>query len=170
MCSSDLPRLVFELIGGPVKDTDKLMLLLGDFLQALVDKKGVNQAAALEIIHRNKKFAAAQEERRRRIPKPEEKELTEDELNKRTDPDDFLSEYGLIDPSGNYYSCKFAGHHAKAFHIIAKREGKNPNIYPGDFDKALDILYSENWAIIRNPDPHGSVFFEIGRASCRERV
>ena len=33
------PRLVFELIGGPVKDTDKLMLLLGDFLQALVDKK-----------------------------------------------------------------------------------------------------------------------------------
>ena len=94
------------------------MLLLGDFLQALVDKKGVNQAAALEIIHRNKKFAAAQEEKRCRIPKPEEKELAEDELNKRTDPDDFLSEYGLIDPSGNYYSCKFAGHHAKAFHII----------------------------------------------------
>ena len=155
------PRLVFELIGGPVKDTDKLMLLLGDFLQALVDKKGVNQAAALEIIHRNKKFAAAQEEKRCRIPKPEEKELAEDELNKRTDPDDFLSEYGLIDPSGNYYSCKFAGHHAKAFHIIAKREGQNPDIDPGDFDKALDILYSENWAIIRNPDPRGSVFFDF---------
>ena len=92
------PRLVFELIGGPVKDTDKLMLLLRDFLQALVDRKGVNQAAALEIIHRNKKFAAAQEEKRRQIPKPEEKELTEDDLNKRTDPDDFLSEYGLILP------------------------------------------------------------------------
>ena len=31
----------------------------------------------------------------------------------------------------------------------------------GDFDKALDILYSENWAIIRNPDPRGSVFFDF---------
>lgn len=155
------PALVYKLIGGPVKDTDKLLLLFRDYLQSLVDSGKVKRADALEIIHRNKKHEAAQEERRRQEPEPEDRELNEDELNKRTDPDDFLSEYGLIDPSGNYYSCKFAGHHAKAFHIIAKREGKNPNIYPGDFEKALDILYSENWAIIRNPDPRGSVFFDF---------
>ena len=140
------PALVYKLIGGPVKDTDKLLLLLRDYLQSLVDNGKVKRADALEIIHRNKKHEAAQGESRRQEPEPEERELNEDELNKRTDPDDFLSEYGLIDPSGNYYSCKFAGHHAKAFHIIAKREGKNPRIYPGDFEK------------------------EIGRASCRERV
>ena len=155
------PALVYKLIGGPVKDTDKLLLLLRDYLQSLVDNKKVKQADALEIIHRNKKYEAAQEERRRQEPEPEEKELTEEELNRRTDPDDFISEYGLIDPSGNYYSCKFAGHHVKAFHIIAKKEDKNPNFFNLSFDEALDKLYSEGWVIIRNPDPRGSVFFDF---------
>ena len=155
------PALVYKLIGGPVKDTDKLLLLLRDYLQSLVDNKKVKQADALEIIHRNKKYEAAQEERRRQKPEPEEKELTEEELNRRTDPDDFISEYGLIDPSGNYYSCKFAGHHVKAFHIIAKKEDKNPNFFNLSFDEALDKLYSEGWVIIRNPDPRGSVFFDF---------
>ena len=155
------PRLVYELIGGPVEDTDKLLTLLRNYLQPLVDTGRVNKAAALEIIHRNKKYEAAQEEKRRQIPEPEEKELTEEELNKKTDYDDFLSEYGLIDPSGNYYSCNFAGHHAKAFHIIAKREGRDPDFFNLDFDKALDKLYSEGWVIIRNPDPRGSVFFDF---------
>ena len=162
------PALGYELIGGPGKDTDKLLLLLRDHLQSLVNNKKVNQAAALEIIHRNKKYEAAQEkkaqeESRRQIPEPEAKGLTEDELNKRTDPDDFLSEYGLIDPSGNYYSCKFAGHHVKAYYILAKRERVNPDtdIFHLNFDEALDKLYSEGWVLIRNPDPRGSVFFDF---------
>lgn len=41
---------------------------------------------------------------------------------------------------------------------------KNINEYkPVDnlvFDEALDKLYSDGWAIIRNPDPGGSVFFD----------
>lgn len=155
------PALVYELIGGAVKDTDKLLLLLRNYLQSLVDNGKVKRADALEIIHRNKKHEAAQEESRRQEPEPKEKELTEEELNQRTDPDDFISEYGLIDPSGNYYSCKFAGHHAKAFYIIAKREDKNPDFFNLSFEEALDKLYSESWVIIRNPDPRGSVFFDF---------
>lgn len=153
------PRLVYELIGGPVDDTEKLLILLRDHLQSLVDTGEASKAAALEIIHRNKKHEAAQEEKQCR--QSEETKISEDELNKMTEPDDLLSEYGLIDPLGNYYSCKFAGHHAKAFYIIAKREGKNPDFFDCTFDSALDKLYSEGWVIIRNPDPRGYVFFDF---------
>ena len=155
------PALVYELIGGPVKDTDKLLTLFRNYLQSLVDTGRVNKAAALEIIHRNKKHEAAQEERRRQYS--EEVEIPEEELNKKTEPDDFLSEYGLIDPSGNYYSCKFAGHHVKAYYILAKRERVNPDTdrFHLSFDEALDKLYSEGWVIIRNPDPRGYVFFDF---------
>lgn len=57
------PGLVYELIGGPVKDTDKLLTLLRNHLQSLVDTGRANKAAALEIVHRNKKHEAAQEEK-----------------------------------------------------------------------------------------------------------
>ena len=145
------PVLVYELIGGPVEDTEKLLLLFRNHLQSLVDDRRVNNKKAQEIIFRNKKFDAAQEIDKYRPEPPEDK----DEINKNVKPDDFISEYGLIDPSGNYYSCTFAGHHVKAANIIRAKTGTY--ISP---DKALDKLYSEGWALVRNPDPAGSVFFD----------
>lgn len=101
------------------------------------------------------KYDAAMKEISQERQEQTEEKPNSDQLNRTTSPDDFLSEYGLIDPSGNYYSCSFAGHHTKAHYILKSRERK---FY--DFDEALGKLYSDGWAIIRNPDPRGSVFFD----------
>ena len=91
------------------------------------------------------KYDAAMKEINQERQEQTEEKPNSDQLNRTTSPDDFLSEYGLIDPSGNYYSCSFAGHHTKAHYILKARERK---FY--DFDEALDKLYSDGWAIIRN--------------------
>ena len=38
------PALVYKLIGGPVKDTDKLLLLFRDYLQSLVDRQVIEDS------------------------------------------------------------------------------------------------------------------------------
>lgn len=81
--------------------------------------------------------------------------LNLDQLNEDPKPDDFVSEYGLIDRIGNYYSCSFGGHHTKAYCILKARAGEAYN-----FDESLDELYNSGWVIIRNPDPTGNVFFD----------
>ena len=151
------PKLVYELIGGPVTDQneEKLFALLKNHLKSLVNNGFATGEKAKEIIHRNMKYDAAMKEISQERQEQTEEKTNSDQLNRTTSPDDFLSEYGLIDPSGNYYSCSFAGHHTKAHYILKSREGK---FY--DFDEALDKLYSDGWAIIRNPDPGGSVFFD----------
>lgn len=146
------PELVYELIGGPVTDfnRDELFRKLGDYLASLVEEKIVTGSDAIEILHRNLKQKASTKE----IPETESISNSDD-LNEITTPDQFLSEYGLIDPSGNYYSCYFAGHHIKAYNILKAR-----GVIGYNFEKALDKLYSDGWAFIRNPDLGGSVFFD----------
>lgn len=146
------PELVYELIGGPVTgfNRDELFRKLGDYLASLVEEKIVTGSDATEILHRNLKQKASTKE----IPETESISNSDD-LNEITTPDQFLSEYGLIDPSGNYYSCYFAGHHRKAYNILKAR-----GVIGYNFEKALDKLYSDGWALIRNPDPGGSVFFD----------
>lgn len=83
---------------------------------------GSPPAKAKEIIHRNMKYDAAMKEINQERQEQTEEKPNSDQLNRTTSPDDFLSEYGLIDPSGNYYSCSFAGHHTKAHYILKARK------------------------------------------------
>lgn len=154
------PELVYKLIGGPVASggTETLVNAFRDYLQEQIEKKKLPEAAITEILHRNNRHKAdLAEKQRQEVKAPESTEKpNKEELNELTKPDDFLSEYGLIDRLGNYYSCSFAGHHVKAFNILREREGKCYQL-----DEALDKLYSDGWAFIRNPDIHGSVFFDF---------
>lgn len=149
------PKLVYQLIGGPVRDSEELFSRLTSYLEDLLERKTISESDRQIILHRNRLQMAAQEKQSSITEAEEKRNRNSDQLNAEVSPDDFLSEYGLIDPMGNYYSCSFAGHHTKAFNILVSR-----NIEVSSFDEALDKLYSEGWAIIRNPDPGGSVFFD----------
>lgn len=161
------PELVFNLIGEPVNEDNQEFLYeqLYKYFEEKLLRKEMDKETAEEIIFRNKKYLAAM--RGQSIfANQDRKELTVDELKKNVEPDDFLSEYGLIDKNGNYYSCGFAGHHIKAYYLIQKKLTYYQEKYPDykeemyDFDKALDILYEEGWVIIRNPLAGGQVFFD----------
>lgn len=89
-----------------------------------------------------------------------------DELYKIADPDfkigkEYMSEYGLIDRKGYYYSCGFAGHNAKAFSIISK----NHELFGFDdevllkSDRMMDVLIEKGWIAVRNPSIGGDPYF-----------
>lgn len=87
-----------------------------------------------------------------------------DELYTSAEPDEFLSPYGLIDRQGNYYSCGFGAHNAKAFTIIKE----NPARFGITIDelymnstKELDILFDKGWIIVHNPNLSGNPFFSL---------
>lgn len=71
-------------------------------------------------------------------------------------PDDYEEWEGLIAPNGDFYSCSFGGHNAKAHHLIFCYPEKFPNI---DFDNlkggeitssnALDTLLANGWCATR---------------------
>lgn len=150
------PEMVYDLIGGPVSDSAELESRLFDYFQKLIEEKKMSDAATLEMIHRNRIYKTAVQANILPGTAEPARPGNSDQLNRKTDPDDFLSEYGLIDRLGNYYSCSFGGHHTKAHFIILKRNHEYLS-----FDEALDRLYSEGWAIVRNPDPCGGVFFDF---------
>lgn len=87
------------------------------------------------------------------------KEKTEHDISYRLTPDDIECWEGLIAPNGDFYSCGFGHHAAKAWHLIAKYPEKfgiqiTPDtqpydIYPGDIEKCLDIIIEKGWCATR---------------------
>lgn len=69
-------------------------------------------------------------------------------------PDDYEEWEGLIAPNGDFYSCDFGGHNAKAYHIISVYPSKFPNLdYENlsymDMTNALDRLLEQGWCATR---------------------
>lgn len=69
-------------------------------------------------------------------------------------PDDYEEWEGLIAPNGDFYSCDFGGHNAKAYHIICVYPSKFPNLdYENlsymDMTNALDRLLEQGWCATR---------------------
>lgn len=82
------------------------------------------------------------------------------------EPDEFISPHGLIDPDGNYYSCGFGGHSAKAFSII-KKDPEKFNIDLKDEKSFLatgdesETLYENGWLIVHNTSMMGDPYFKV---------
>lgn len=79
--------------------------------------------------------------------------------------EDMESEYGLIAPNGDYYSCDFAMHEGLAAHLIERDSNmrlgcmqKYESKYSSVRDHALEYLYSLGWLSLRNPFPGGAVY------------
>ncbi len=69
-------------------------------------------------------------------------------------PDDYEEWEGLISPSGDFYSCDFGGHNAKAYHLICAFPEKFPgidydNIAGMDATNALDDILKQGWCATR---------------------
>ncbi len=83
-----------------------------------------------------------------------------------TDPDEFISPYGLIDPDGNYYSCGFGGHGVKAYSLIKRyperfdmdKESVKEFLSTGD---ESEILYEKGWLIVHNTSMMGDPYFKV---------
>lgn len=75
------------------------------------------------------------------------------QLYEQITPDDIKCWEGLVSPSGDFYSCEFGGHNAKAYNILRS----NPTAFGfADeedtfkfWDTALDILIEKGWAALR---------------------
>lgn len=70
-------------------------------------------------------------------------------------PDEYERWEGLIAPNGDFYSCSFGGHNAKAYYLLASYPEKFPNLdYETDFatcdvSNSLDTLLNQGWCALR---------------------
>ena len=70
-------------------------------------------------------------------------------------PDEYDEWEGLISPNGDFYSCDFGGHNAKAYFLMSVYPEKFPNIdYENGFShvdrtNALDELLEHGWCATR---------------------
>ena len=69
-------------------------------------------------------------------------------------PDDYDTWEGLISPNGDFYSCDFGGHNAKAYFIMAVYPEKFPNLKDEridslDMSTALDEILKHGWCATR---------------------
>lgn len=85
------------------------------------------------------------------IPEKPKKEIWEN-----PEPDNMLCWEGLVDPKGNFYSCEFGAHNAKAHTIIyanidewTKLASPEEIAKSATMDKALDILINHGWCATR---------------------
>lgn len=72
--------------------------------------------------------------------------------------EDMTSEYGLISPRGEWYSCEFAAHNSLATHLVERDETlrlgceqKYPGRHGAVDDNALQYLCDLGWLCVRNP-------------------
>ena len=83
----------------------------------------------------------------------EDRLLTRRDLMYQILPDNYEKWEGLISPNGDFYSCDFGGHNAKAYHIMTAFPEKFPNFdYENDhlaMSEALDDLLSQGWCATR---------------------
>lgn len=68
-------------------------------------------------------------------------------------PDDYEKWEGLISPGGEFYSCDFGGHNAKAYYIMTSFPEKFPNYdYENnrlEVSEALDDILTQGWCATR---------------------
>jgi hypothetical protein len=73
-------------------------------------------------------------------------------------PDDYKEWEGLIAPNGNFYSCDFGGHNAKAYYLMKVWPEKFSKLNIDNIDKevdihnALDTLLDNGWCATRTDD------------------
>ena len=83
----------------------------------------------------------------------DDKLLSNRELMYQILPDNYEKWEGLISPNGDFYSCDFGGHNAKAYHIMTAFPEKFPNFdYENNqlaVSEALDDLLSQGWCATR---------------------
>lgn len=83
-------------------------------------------------------------------------------------PDDYEEWEGLIAPNGDFYSCDFGGHNAKAYHLICAFPEKFPNIdydtFAADMTNALDDLLEQGWCATRYLPSMGA-YIELPRTT-----
>ena len=119
--------------------------------------------ASVDVGYRQKLYEAGLRKNENTDSSKTEDEYT-DELYTYAEPDEFLSPYGLIDKQGNYYSCGFGGHNAKAFSIIKNKPARfgltKEELYAKS-TKELDILVDKGWIVVHNPNPSGDPYFSI---------
>ena len=86
----------------------------------------------------------------------------EQKINYLIEPDNYLNEFSIIAPNGDYYSCSFAGHNLKAWNLLITHperfgitipNGVCPNKYMYEIttpDKALDEIIKHGWCALRH--------------------
>lgn len=86
-------------------------------------------------------------------------------------PDNYEKWEGLIAPNGDFYSCDFGGHNAKAYHIMTVFPEKFPNFdYKNNhlqMSEALDDLLSQGWCATRYLPTIGN-YIELPRTELGE--
>jgi len=86
-------------------------------------------------------------------------------------PDSYNKWEGLIAPNGDFYSCDFGGHNAKAYHLICAYPEKFPNIdyeHLGcDSSNSLDDILRQGWCATRYLPIYGC-YIELPRTMRRE--
>lgn len=104
----------------------------------------------------------------------EAKTLTDSDRIWTLVPDDYEEWEGLISPNGDFYSCDFGGHNAKAYHLLMAYPEKFPGIdYDNDglksidIDNALDDLLKQRWCATRYLPLMGH-FIELPKTLRRE--
>lgn len=148
----EMPELVYDLIGEPVNglNEEKLFQKLLEYWEIELSHYTGDQA--LQIKSRNERYKASLRKTESTLGMGQHP-IDEEDLLKRVSPDHFLSELGLIDLEGNWYSCTFAGHNTKAFYLIHS----DPEKYCGHQEDlpnrymALDTLYNMGWIVLRSP-------------------
>lgn len=172
------PNWIYDFIGAPLSEDNETLLYqkLYDFWEArLQEDLSVGQLAF--IWTRNERYQAFLRAEGASPPAPAE-QLSMDErdaLLQIAEPDDFLSEYGMIDRQGKWFSCPFGGHNAKA-HTLARAKPEQFGYQPGERiphrDRALDLLFDAGWVILQNPyiSGHPAVEFKIGLRPSKAQV
>lgn len=163
------PEVVYEIFKDGTVEYDRKLLIDGlyNHLESLLDSDISDQAKA-EIKIRNERYRKLHENvnsgKRFAVDADGKPMYSDEKINNQTEPDDFESIYGLIDKAGNYYSCGYGGHHVKAFNILQKniplREKYKEEYKVVTFNNALDLLYDDGWAILRNLQLGGAIFFD----------
>ena len=66
-------------------------------------------------------------------------------------PDEYEEWEGLIEPNGNFYSCDFGGHNAKACHLLEAYPEKFHDVDYASIDttNALDDILKQGWCATR---------------------
>ena len=172
------PDWVYDFIGAPVSEEneDALYQKLYEFWTAK-NKEDRPMTQITFIRARNERYLAAMRaDGETPSAPPARLSIDEkDELLQRTEPDEFLSEYGMIDRQGRWYSCSFGGHNAKA-HTLARAMPEQFGFLPGERiphrDRALDLLFDAGWVILQNPYISGdpAVEFKAGLRPTKAQV
>ena len=170
------PNWVYDFIKAPLSDEneEELYQMLYDFWEA---KKDLPESQAKLIRARNERYLASLRSGGAAPSAPPDRLSLDgqDDLLERAEPDDFLSDYGMIDRQGRWYSCTFGGHNTKA-HTLARAKPEQFGCRPGERipyrDRALDLLFNAGWVILQTPYISGrpAVEFKDGLRPTKAQV